>query len=347
MATAQRDYYDLLGVSRSATPDDIKKAFRRLARQFHPDLHAGARKGEMENKFKGLNEAYEVLSDPESRKKYDRYGHQWEQAEAYERAQQQSRGAGVGDAQWPQGGQAGAGADFSDIFESFFGGGRRRGGGPGSEGSGARGEDLITSVRLSLREVISGVTQRIQLTEPVPCRSCQGTGRVSRRPCPECAGAGRTPDTRMIDVKIPAGIQDGKRIRVPGKGAPAPNGGRRGDLFLNVEVAKHPVFAREGADLDATLPVWPWEAALGAEVTAPTLGDPIKVRVPAGSQSGNKLRIKGKGLPADGGTRGDLYFVLQIILPSPLSEDERRQYEEMAKAARPDPRGDLIRKAGQ
>lgn len=336
MATAQRDYYELLGVTRTATPDDIKKAFRRLARQFHPDLHTGARKAEMEKKFKELNEAYEVLSDPDSRQKYDRFGHQWEQAEAYERARQQSRSAG---SDWQEDSRMGRGPDFSDIFESFFGGDRRSGIG--------RGEDLITTVRLGLRDVLSGITQRIQLTEPIPCPGCQGTGRVSRRPCPECGGVGRKSESRIIDVKIPAGILDGKRIRVPGKGAPAAGGGRRGDLFLNVEVLKHPVFDRDGADLEATLPVWPWEAALGAEVTAPTLGDPIKVRIPAGSQSGNKLRIKGKGLPAEGGSRGDLYFALQIVLPSPLSDHERRLYEEMAGLSRPDPRGDLLRKAGQ
>ena len=337
MATAQRDYYELLGVSRSATAEEIKKAFRRLARQYHPDLHAGARKGEMEKKFKELNEAYEVLSDADRRQKYDRFGHQWEQADAFERArQQQGRSAGPGFQDERQGG----GPDFSDIFESIFGGDRRT-------RAAERGEDLITAVRLSLRDVLSGVTQRIQLTEPIPCSGCQGTGRVSRRPCPECGGAGRKSDTRMIDVKIPAGIQDGKRIRVPGKGAPASGNGRRGDLFLNVEVSAHPVFTRTGADLEAVLPVWPWEAALGAEVTAPTLGDPIKVRVPPGSQSGNKLRIKGKGLPADGGARGDLYFILQIVMPSPLSDHERRLYEEMAGSSRPDPRGDLLRKAGQ
>ncbi len=337
MATAQRDYYEVLGIGRNAAPDDIKKAFRRLARQYHPDLHTGSRKAEMEKKFKEVNEAYEVLSDPDRRQKYDRFGHQWEQAEAYERARQQRGGPGPG---WQEDSQAGGGPDFSDIFESFFGGDRRT-------RAAERGEDLITTVRLGLRDVLSGMTQRIQLTEPTPCPGCQGTGRVNHRPCPECGGAGRKSETRTIDVKIPAGIQDGKRIRVPGKGAPAAGGGRRGDLFLNVEVLKHPVFDRHEADLEAMLPVWPWEAALGAEVTAPTLGDPIKVRIPAGSQSGNKLRIKGKGLPAEGGARGDLYFVLQIVLPSPLSEHERRLLEELAGSFRPDPRGDLLRKAAQ
>lgn len=352
MATSERDYYAVLGVSRTATPDEIKKAYRRLARQYHPDLHSGSKKTEMEKKFKELNEANEVLGDPDKRKKYDRYGHRWQEAEAYEKAREQA-GAGQGGASgfhWRQGSAQDEGQDFGDFFENLFqrGGGRTQAGRSGPfEGFAIQGEDLETTVRLTLREVLSGVSRRVQLSEPVPCPTCGGTGRQRGKLCPTCGGTGTRTEVRTIDVKIPPGVQDGTRVRVAGKGSPGHNGGKPGDLYLLVHIEPHPVFQRQGADLLVQLPVYAWEAALGAEVLAPTLTDPVRVKVPPGSRAGAKLRLKGKGLPKPAGGHGDLFFTLQIVLPPSMADEERKLYEELARIPHPDPRVELLRTAGR
>lgn len=346
MATAQREYYDVLGVARAATPDEIKKAYRRLARQYHPDLHTGGRKAQMEHKFKELNEAHEVLGNPESRKKYDQHGHRWQEAEAYEKARQQ---AGAGRGAGPEF-TFGEGADFSDVFETFFGRKPRRGTAsafrPSSaQGLATRGEHLETTVRLSLREVLTGASRRIELSEPRPCSTCSGSGRLRGRACPTCHGTGSMTDTRTIDVKIPAGVVHGTRVRVAGKGGPGINGGKRGDLYLNVQIPSEGVFRSEGTDLHASLPVWPWEAALGAEVLAPTLTGPVRVKVPPGSRTDSKLRLKGKGLPSASGRRGDLFFTLQIVMPTPLSDEDRKLFEQLGRGNRRDPRAELLQQA--
>lgn len=336
MATIQRDYYEVLGVPRTATQDDIKRAYRRLARQYHPDLHSGGRKAEMERKFKELNEAHEILSDPDKRKKYDRYGHNWEQAEAYEKARREARArAGTG----PEFSFGDAEA-FSDIFETFFG--RRERGAGTARGFAVQGEDLETDVHLSLREVLTGVTRRLTLSETVPCSACGGTGMARGRPCPTCLGSGARQETRTIEVRIPAGVQEGTRVRVAGKGHPGVNGGKPGDLYLRVHIADDGVFRKQGSDVHVALPVWPWEAALGAEVLAPTLTEPVKVKVPPGSKTGAKLRLKGKGLPTASGGHGDLFLTLQVVMPSTLTEEERKLYEQLGRFPHPDPRADLL-----
>jgi DnaJ-class molecular chaperone len=351
MATTERDYYAVLGLPRTATPEEIKKAYRRLARQYHPDLHGGSKKADMEKKFKELNEANEVLGDPDKRKKYDRYGHRWQEAEAYEKAREQA-GAGQGGAsgfQWRQESAPGEGQDFGGFFENIFrrGSDTRRGGGAPFEGFAIQGEDLETTVRLTLREVLTGVSRRVQLSEPVPCPTCGGTGRQRGRLCPTCGGTGSRAELRTIDVKIPAGVQDGTRVRVAGKGAPGHNGGKPGDLYLLVQIEPHAVFQRQGSDILVQLPVWPWEAVLGADVLVPTLTDPVRVKVPLGSRAGAKLRLKGKGLPTATGGRGDLFFTLQIVMPPSLSDEDRKLYEELARAPHPDPRIELLRTAGR
>ncbi len=341
MATPPRDFYQVLGLPRTASPDDIKKAYRRLARQYHPDLHAGAKKAEMEKKFKELNEAQEVLTDPEKRKKYDQYGADWEQAQAFEKSRQQAGGQGFGgpwgsDGGYSRPGSGGAGSEqFSDFFENLFGN-RGRG------GAGMPGEDIETDVQLGLREVLTGVTRRVNLREPRTCSTCQGSGTVRSRSCITCQGAGMTTESKTIEVRIPAGVQDGTRVRVAGKGQPGTHGGKRGDLYLHVVIPSDPVFRRQGSDLHVTLPVYPWEAMLGAEVTAPTLVEPVKVKVPPGSKADGKLRLKGKGLPSATGGPGDLFLTLQIVIPSGLSEDERVLYEQLGKQRHPDPRMDLL-----
>lgn len=321
MPTSQRDYYDILGVNRSATPDEIKKAYRKLARQYHPDLHTGSRKGEMEKKFKELNEANEVLGDPDIRKKYDRHGHRWQDAEAYEKARQQ---AGAGRRSGPEF-TTEKNFDFGNVFENLFGGRSR--GGAGFRGGAAPGQDLETDARLTLREVLTGVTRRVEVTEP--------------------GGPNGRTASRSIDIKIPAGVQDGTRVRVSGKGASGRGGGKQGDLYLRVHIEPDPVFRREGADLHVTLPVWPWEAALGADVLAPTLAEPVRVKVPPGSRADGKLRLKGKGLPTASGGRGDLFYTLQIVMPASTSDEDRKLYEQLSRTSHADPRAELLRAARQ
>jgi DnaJ-class molecular chaperone len=337
---AERDYYDILGVPRTATADDIKKAYRRLARQYHPDLHTGARKAEMEKKFKELNAAHEVLADSETRKKYDRYGHRWQEAEAYDRARQEA--ASRAGAARGREASAGQGFDFSDVFETFFGG-RGRSGRASSQGLAAQGEDLETDVRLTLHEVLSGVTRRLSLSQPVVCAGCRGSGLQRGRPCSLCTGTGSQSDIKTIEVKIPAGVQDGTRVRVAGKGQPGINGGKAGDLYLHVRIEEDPVFRRQDSDIHVSLPIWPWEAILGGEVLAPTLEEPVRVKIPPGSRADSKLRLKGKGLPTASGGRGDLFCALQIVVPSVVSDEERKLYEQLGRAPHGDPRGELLR----
>ncbi len=334
MATTERDYYQTLGLTRSASADEIKKAYRRMARQYHPDLHGGAKKAEMEKKFKEVNEAHDVLSDPDKRKKYDQYGKQWEQAEAFERARQQAGARGEGGREFSFGGEG-----FSDIFENLFGG---RGPAGSAQGFALPGEDLEMEVDLTLREVLTGVTKRISLREPVSCSTCQGRGRLRGRPCPACLGHGVRLEPKTIEVKIPAGVQDGTRVRVAGKGQAGQNGGKRGDLYLYVTIKPDRIFRREGSDLHVTLPVWPWEAALGADVMAPTLGEPVRVKVPPGSRAEGKLRLKGKGLPTASGGHGDLFLILQIVIPPSVTDDEHELYEQLSRMKHPDPRTELL-----
>jgi DnaJ-class molecular chaperone len=337
MATTSRDYYQILGLSKSASADDIKKAYRRLARQYHPDLHSGSKKSEMEKKFKELNEAQEVLSDPDKRKKYDQYGANWEQAEAYEQARRQAGARGRSGPETPFGAEG-----FSDIFENLFKGRGRAGSG---RGFAMQGEDLETEVELTLAEVFNGVTKRMTLQEPVPCSTCHGSGTLRGRPCPTCHGQGAILHPNMIEVRIPAGVQDGTRVRVAGKGQAGTNGGRPGDLYLRVRIAPDNVFHRQGSDIHVSLPVFPWEAVLGADVMAPTLMEPVRVKVPPGSRADSKLRLKGKGLPAATGGHGDLFLTIQIVMPPSSTDEELALYDRLRAVEHPDPRVELLSQA--
>jgi DnaJ-class molecular chaperone len=300
----------------------------------------------MEKKFKELNEAQEVLTDPEKRKKYDQYGADWEQAQAFEKARQQAGSQGFGGPWGYEGnytGQGGGGSgseQFSDFFENLFGNRGRSGAGRSS--AGMPGEDIEIEVQLGLPEVLTGVTKRLNLREPRTCSTCQGSGTVRGRSCATCQGTGVLTEYKTIEVRIPAGVQDGTRVRVAGKGQPGINGGKRGDLYLHVVIPSDPIFRRQGSDLHVTLPVYPWEAMLGADVTAPTLAEPVKVKVPPGSKADGKLRLKGKGLPSASGGHGDLFLTLQIVLPIGISEDERILYERLSKQRHPDPRTELL-----
>ncbi len=347
MASNSRDFYQILGVPKTASADEIKKAFRRMARQYHPDLHSGGKKAEMEKKFKELNEAHEVLSDPEKRKKYDQYGTNWDQAEAFERARRQSGPQGFGRqsgfGRQNTGSEFGGTESFSDFFDSLFGGSKRTTAtATESHGFASPGEDLEVDVDLTLREVLTGITKRVNLREPEPCKICHGMGMLRDQPCLTCRGTGVTSEMKTIEVKIPAGVQDGTRVRVAGKGQTGKHGGKRGDLYLHVVIPVDPIFRRHGTDVHVNLPVYPWEAVLGADVTAPTLTEPVKVKVPPGSKADAKLRLKGKGLPSAAGGHGDLFLVLQIVMPPTVTEAERALYEQLNTHRHPDPRSELL-----
>ena len=318
MATTPRDYYDVLGVSKTTSPNDIKKTFRRLARKYHPDLHQGAKKEEMEKKFKELNEAYEVLSDEDKRKKYDQYGFRWKDAEAYEQARQKAGGAQPG-GEWRTGHTEGGEGDFGDLFEHLFGRGARKEG-PSFRGYAMPGADLEANVQLSIREVFHGTSRRLTLTDP--------NGKL-----------------QALEIRIPKGVQDGERVRVKGKGAPGQGGGPSGDLYLHVHFSPHPVFQPQGSDVLVTLPVWPWEAVLGTEIEVPTLTGPVRLKIPPGSQSKQKMRLKGKGLPTRSGPNGDQIVMLDIVVPSSVLEEEKSVFEKLAKLKHSDPRSMLMRKA--
>lgn len=314
MAKTSQDYYGILGVSKTTDQKELKKAYRRLARKYHPDLHPGEKKAAMEKKFQELNEAYEVLGDEENRKKYDQYGPNWKEAEAYEQARQQ---AGGGQGRHPHSPFGPGGGDFTDAFEQMF-----RGGGQGESfrGFAMPGADLETDLPVSLREAFTGTSRTLNL--------------------PDASGR-----SRQIEVRIPGGVRNGERLRVKGKGEPGRGGGPPGDLFFHVHIAPHPVFQRKNADILVTLPLWPWEAVLGTEVEVPTLSGPVRLKIPPGSQPQQRMRLKGKGLPNRSGGHGDQFVIINIVLPKDTSAEDRQLYEQLANATHPNPRLSLLQEA--
>jgi curved DNA-binding protein len=306
LAVAFRDYYDVLGVPRDASQDDIKSAYRRLARKFHPDVN---KEPDAEDRFKEVSEAYEVLRDPDKRERYDRLGQNWKAGQDVSGAEgfDFNGGGGFRDVRV----DFGEGADFSDFFESMFGSmGGRSGGGFGGRGGGGfggfstRGADQEATLELTLEEADRGGRRKITLG-----------------------------DGRDYEINIPPGTRDGQRIRLAGEGSQGAGGGPRGDLFLRVRLRPDPRFRVEGNDLYTDLPVAPWEAALGATVEVPTLNGTSRVKVPAGSSCGRKLRLRGEGLGD-----GDLYASVSIKVPKKLSRDERKLFEELAAKSKFNPR---------
>lgn len=344
MAAKYEDYYKTLGVERTASQDEIQKAYRRLARELHPDVNKAP---DAERKFKGLSEAYEVLKDPEKRKLYDQLGSNWKAGQDFRPPPDWS-----GRTAWNTGnrrsthapdfgsmGGGGGGADFSEFFESLFGGVGARGGidfdefaagGGGGRGGGPRtharrapiprpGQTYEAEITVSLADAYHGATRHVSLSV-------------------ESDQSGST--TKTYDVRIPPGVRDASVIRLAGQGGAGFNGGPTGDLLITIRLAPDPRFRVEpdSQNLLTTLPVSPWEAALGAKITVPTIDQEVLVTIPPGSQSGQKLRIRAKGLPKKSGEHADLIVELKIVVPKSLTDEEKALYEQLARVSNFDPR---------
>ncbi len=314
-----KDYYAVMGVARDATQDEIKRAYRRLARKYHPDV---SKESDAEQCFKELGEAYEVLKDPEKRAAYDQLGSDWRAGQDFKPPPGWDAGFEFSGGGYTEADQAA----FSDFFESLFGRGGQfhEGGFSRARRPSGRGEDHHSRIEVTLEDAYNGAVRGIQLRVP----EYDAQGRLNYK-------------QRSLQVKIPKGVTAGKRIRLAGQGGPGFNGGPAGDLFLEVEFAPHPRFQVEGKDIFTTVPIAPWEAALGAKVNVPTLGGTVGLSVPAGARSGQKLRLKGRGLPVPGGAPGDQYAVLQVVVPPADTDDKKALYEKMAQEMAFDPRAQL------
>jgi molecular chaperone DnaJ len=377
-----KDFYAVLGVGSNASQDEIKKAYRGLARQLHPDRNPGDQKSE--ERFKEVSEAYDVLSDEKRRKEYDEM-RQLFGSGAFRRSARTGGGTpfdlsdlfggqptGTGQ---PAGGRFGSGSGgFTDLFSSLF-----SGGGAARRGSG-RGRDVEAELVLSFADAVRGVTMPLTLRTPgtcdtchgtgaapgsqprtcptcrgaglvtsnqgsfsfsEPCRECQGVGTIVDEKCPECRGTGGVTKTRTINVRIPSGVSDGQRIRVPGRGEPGERGGAPGDLYVLAKVRPDDLFGRAGDDLTLTVPVTFAEAVLGTDLRVPTLEGAVTVRVPPGTPNGRTLRVRGKGVPRRDGRAGDLLVTVEVDVPKTLSAEARKALEDFAAATPPAPREKL------
>ena len=365
----EKDYYQVLGVPKNATATEIKKAYRKLAQQHHPDANPG--NTQAEDRFKEISAAYDVLGDEDKRKQYDQV------------RDMAASGFGTGGFPGGAGGFPGGypgGVRFEDLgdlgglFGGLFGGGGR---GAGSRS--ARGADLETSVTVAFDDAMNGTTMPVRIAGPAPCETCHGSGaapgtspatcsrcggsgavavnqglfqmsqtcpvchgsgRIVQTPCPTCGGTGSRRRTRSFQVRIPAGVRDGARIRLAGRGEPGPAGGQPGDLYVQVRVQPHAFFGRSGHDLTLELPVTYAEAALGAEVRVPTLNGPVTMKVPAGTPNGKTFRLKGKGAPKRGG-HGDLLVTTRIEVPRKLSKPAKELLRQLQQTEKGSPRQGL------
>ena len=331
-----KDYYQVLGVPKNAAEKDIKSAYRKLARKWHPDANPNNAK-EAEEKFKDIQEAYEVLGDSEKRRKYDALGSDWQRAS--QQAEQQRRYRAQQEEQFNFGnygfGGAGTGAGgpsgFSDFFDAFFSGvGGRRGAGAGTRFQ-QRGQDLETTLDLALREAFEGGKKSVSLQIEDNCPQCHGTGTVGKRICPKCHGTGHLLETKRFDVTVPKGVREGQRIRLAGQGATGVGGGPKGDLFLIVHFVDDGKYTRKGDDLYIDFPISIYDLILGGEVRVPTMTGEVTMTVPAGTQSNKLLRLTGKGMPhPKGGGSGDQYVRLIGTVPQNLSDKELKLFKELA-----------------
>lgn len=369
---AEQDYYQLLGVGRNASKDDIKKAYRRLARKYHPDVNPGDKAAE--ERFKAVQTAHQVLSDPEKRKIYDRFG-------TYREGMKDHPGpdfSGFGFEGFDFGNFGGGRqSSFRDIFSDLFSGGRRQASPSGPE----RGADLEYRISIPFLEAVKGTQRRISVTHQAPCRRCRGSGSISGRTtvdcpacggsgkrqqshgsmrftthceecggsgkkqqgdCPACGGQGAVPRTETIQVRIPAGVDNGSRIRVSGKGHAGRFGGPGGDLYLTVQVERHPFFGRRGDNITCQIPVTVTEAALGTRIEVPTIDGKAMLKIPPGTQSGQKMRMRSRGIQSPkNGQRGDQLVEVKIVLPPIRDERSKEILREFAKLNPQDPRKEL------
>jgi DnaJ-class molecular chaperone len=334
MPTTTKDHYQTLGIKRNASAKEIKSAFRSLARKYHPDTNAGD--SAAEDRFKDINEAYEVLSDPAERKLYDRYGDDWRayRDAGYTGDEPRSTGSSrPGSYTRSPGGGSTTTTTFSDdegfgsIFGSLFGNGT----GTGTfRRSPARGQDIEQAIEVSFDEAFRGTQRRFDIQTPDTCPVCHGEGLVRGAICPRCNGSGTTMQSRTIEVTIPAGVTSGQRIRVKGQGGPGTSGGPAGDVFLVVTVRPDPRFQIEGANLRTTIDVPVLDAILGGEATVPTPTGRVALTIPEGTQNGRVFRLRHQGMPrVKGSDRGDLLAVVNVTLPTKLSPDERSLYQQL------------------
>ncbi len=322
---AGRDYYRLLGVNRDASEREIKQAYRRLARQYHPDINPGDKSAE--EKFKQINEAYEVLSDKENRRKYDQYGDQWQYADQFAQAQRQQTpfgdfGKGSTRFHFNEGNLSSL---FGDLFKGF-------GAGASSRVRPRRGQDVEYPVEVTLEEAYRGASRLISLQTEEACSTCGGNGSIRNVPCSVCRGSGRVARLRRIEVKIPPGVKDGSRVRIAGKGGPSYGGGKSGDLYLVISVKPHRIFERKDDDLHVEVAVPLTVAVLGGEAQVPTFKDKLALKIPSETQNGRTFRLKGQGMPhLDNSSRGDLLARVKVVLPTKLSPQEKELFEQLTK----------------
>jgi len=345
MAVQYKDYYAILGVPRTASDADIKKAFRKLAREYHPDVAKDKKRAE--EKFKEVNEAYEVLGDPAKRKRYDELGANWKSGSEFRpppgwdgfTGQRRRAGSGMGKADYEF--QFG-GTGFSDFFEQLFG--ARRAGGFGEatglteDEQAQRGRDIEGDIMVTLDEAVRGSLRSVNVRRGVECENCAGKGRRGQRICSTCGGEGRVTKSETYQVKIPAGVSEGQRLRLAGRGEAGARGGEAGDLFLRVRLAKHPDFEVADHNLIYEASVAPWEAVLGASISVPTFDGRVNIKIPPGTQNGQKLRVRGRGLPHRSGEKGDLIVVATVEIPTRLTEAERTLWEKLSQESGFNPR---------
>jgi curved DNA-binding protein len=326
MANEYKDYYATLGVAKTASPDELKKAYRRLAREHHPDLHPEKNKARAGEKFKEINEAYEVLSDPAKKAKYDQLGPGWDQERPAGPSPRREAGPDFG-------GGARDFSGFSDFFEGLYG--QAGEGGFGTRGGATRGRrhgpDVEAEISISLEDAVLGGEKRLTLMVPAVCPVCGGSGRKGRGFCANCGGVGETQVEKTITARLPQAVRDGMKLRLRGQGGSA-QGGEPGDLYLRIRLLPHPSFKVSGADLETAVTVMPWIAALGGEAAVATLDGPIRIKIPAGTHAGRTFRVAGKGLGKDGGGRGDLHAAVRVDIPETVGPKLAKLFTEMREA---------------